>query len=90
MILGALFAGEAGDELIHAARLASAIVALGGVPTVQGAEVAAEPTPPGMLQRALEAERAALTSFGPYSPTGRHSRASARSTACRHSALAGR
>ena len=90
MILGTLFAGEAGDELIHAARLASAIVALGGIPTVRGAEVAEGPTPPGMLQRALEAERAALTSSGPYAPTDRHSRASARSRACRRRRLAGR
>ncbi len=63
LTLRPLFAGEIADELSHAELLADAIVALGGMPTVDPAPVAVAEGPEEMLRQVLEAERAALARY---------------------------
>ncbi len=57
------FQAEIPDEQGHAQFLADKIVALGGVPTTTPAPVPSAETPKEMLERVLEAEKAAIAGY---------------------------
>jgi bacterioferritin len=61
--LRAFFANEIPDELGHAQLLADKIVALGGTPTVQPADVKNTDDPKQMLQNALDDEVATIARY---------------------------
>ena len=61
--LRSFFAGEIPDELGHAQLLADKIVALGGTPTVQAADVKNTDDPKQMLQNAFDDEVATIARY---------------------------
>jgi bacterioferritin len=61
--LRSFFSGEIPDELGHAQLLADKIVALGGTPTVEAAEVKNTDDPKEMLQNALDDEIATIARY---------------------------
>jgi bacterioferritin len=61
--LRSFFAGEIPDELSHAQLLADKIVALGGTPTVQAADVKNTDDPKQMLQNAFDDEVATIARY---------------------------
>ena len=61
--LGAFFEAEIADELAHAQFLAQKIVALGGTPTAEPAPVKLPKDNRGMLEAALESEKATIERY---------------------------
>ena len=61
--LGAFFEAEIADELGHAQFLAQKIVALGGTPTAEPAPVKLPRDNRGMLEAALESEKATIERY---------------------------
>lgn len=62
--LAEFFLAEVADERGHAEFLANKIVALGGEPTTEARAVPAAATNKEMIEKVLEAERAAVRSYG--------------------------
>ena len=69
--LVSFFQGEIPDEQGHAQFLADKIIALGGVPTTTPTPVPSVETPKEMLERVLEAERAAIDGYAKRSEQAR-------------------
>ena len=63
MELASFFESEIADELEHAKFLSHKIVALGGIPTTQPAEVKLSQENRGMLELALEAENETIARY---------------------------
>ncbi|MDQ3997197.1 MAG: ferritin-like domain-containing protein [Gemmatimonadota bacterium] len=61
--LRTFFSNEIPDELEHAQLLADKIVALGGTPTVQAADVKSTDDPKEMLENALDDEVATIARY---------------------------
>ena len=61
--LRAFFSAEIADELGHAGLIADKIVALGGTPVMQAAEVQMATDPEEMLKLALQAEEATIERY---------------------------
>ncbi|HET7563442.1 MAG TPA: ferritin-like domain-containing protein [Gemmatimonadaceae bacterium] len=63
LTLKPMFESEIPDELRHAARLADAIAALGGTPTVRPVPVNTADSPEQMVQESLHAELGAISRY---------------------------